>query len=64
VYELSVKFKLIDTDYVICADTDLQLSGEEGEFKKFLKEVKDDLITGKTAFLEIDNMKFEILRAE
>lgn len=61
---MSVKFKLIDNDYVICANTDLELSGEEQEFKKFLKEVNDDLVTGKTAFLEIDDMKFEILRAE
>jgi len=61
---MSVKFKLIDTDYVVCAGTDLELRGEEQEFKKFLKDVSEDMITGKTAFLEIDNMKFEIFKAE
>jgi hypothetical protein len=60
---VSVKFKLIDNDFVICADTDLKLNGEEHEFKRFLKEIDEDLITGKTAFLEIDNMKFEIIKA-
>lgn len=61
---MSVKFQLIDTDYVVCANTDLELRGEEQEFKKFLKEVNEDMITGKTAFLEIDNMKFEIFKVE
>ena len=61
---MSIKFKLIDTDYVVCADTNLRLSGEEQEFKDFLKEISEDLITGKTAFLEIDNMRFEVSKAE
>ena len=61
---MSIKFKLIDTDYVVCADTNLELKDEENEFRKFLKEINEDLIIGKAAFLEIDNMKFEILKAE
>lgn len=61
---MSIKFKLIDTDYVVCANTDLKLKDEEHEFRKFLREINEDLIIGKTAFLEIDDMRFEILKAE
>jgi hypothetical protein len=61
---MSIKLKLIDTDYAVCADTDLELNGEEHELKKFLKEVDEELVIGKTAYLEIGNAKFEISKAE
>ena len=61
---MGIKMKLIDNDYVVCADTDLELKDDEHDFRNFLKEVKEDLIVGKTAFLEIDDMKLEVLKAE
>lgn len=61
---MSIKLKLIDTDYVVCADTDIELKGEEHKFRKFLKEIDEELVIGKTACLEIDNTKFEISKAE
>ena len=61
---MSIRLKLIDTDYVICTGTDLELKGEENKFKKFLKEVNEELVIGNTAYIEIDNTKFEISKVE
>ena len=61
---MSISLKLIDSDYVVCTGTDLELKGEENKFKKFLKEVNEELIIGNTAYIEIDNAKFEISKIE
>ena len=61
---MSISLKLIDSDYVVCTGTDLELKGEENKFKKFLKEVNEELIIGNTAYIEIDNSKFEISKIE
>ena len=31
---MGIKLRLIDNDYVVCADTDLELRDEENEFRK------------------------------
>ncbi len=61
---MSIKLKLIDNDYAVCADTDIELKGEENKFKKFLKEINEELIIGNTAYIEIDNTTFEISKVE
>ena len=54
---MTLKISLVDSDYVICAKTDLQLDGEYEKFIKFLKELDEELIIGKTAHLEIEDPK-------
>ncbi|MGD9159805.1 MAG: hypothetical protein PVG39_15425 [Desulfobacteraceae bacterium] len=61
---MSIKLKLIDNDYAVCADTDIELEGGETTFKKFLKQINEELVIGNTACLEIDNTRFEISKAE
>lgn len=61
---MSIKLKLIDNDYVVCADTNIELEGGDQNFKKFLTQVNEELIIGNTAYLEIDNAKFEISKIE
>jgi hypothetical protein len=51
---MTLKISLIDNDYMVCAKTDLLMNGEYEKFIKFLKEIDEELITGKTAHLEIE----------
>ena len=58
---------LIDNDYVVQAKTDLALDGKDETFRKFLQEIKEELLPGQTAYLEIedsesDSITFEISR--
>ena len=52
---MTLKLSLVDNDYVICAETDLSATEGDGKLEKFLKEVDEELITGKTAYLEIES---------
>ena len=61
---MSIKLKLIDNDYVVCADTDIELEGGDQNFRKFLKQIDEELVIGNTAYLEIDNARFEISKTE
>ena len=45
---------LVDNDYTVCANTDLDFNGNEVSFKKFLREINEELIIGKTAYLKIE----------
>jgi len=58
---------LIDNDHVVQAKTDLGLKGKDDTFRKFLQEIKEELLPGQTAYLEIedsesDSITFEISR--
>ncbi len=60
-----MKIALIDNDFVVQAKTDLALSGQGNPFRKFLQQIKEELIPGQTAYLEIedsttDSITFEI----
>ena len=61
---MSIKLTLIDNDYMVCAETNLDLNGEEYKLGKFLKEVNEELVIGNTAYLEIEGTKFEISKPE
>jgi len=52
---MNMKIALIDNDYVVQAKTDLALNGEDETFRNFLQEIKEELIPGQTAFLEIED---------
>ena len=62
---MNMKIALIDNDFVVKAKTDLALSGQENPFRKFLQQIKEELLPGQTAYLEIkdsttDPITFEI----
>lgn len=62
-----MKIALIDNDYVVQAKTDLALNGEDETFRHFFQEIKEELLPGQTAYLEIedsetDPITFEISR--
>ena len=66
----NIKIELVDMDYVIRAKTDLGwMNNDDNKLKKFLRDVDDELVTGKTAHLEIKGLKkdpvtFEISKVE
>ena len=60
----NLKFSLVDNDYVVRAKTDLELNGNEDKFTSFLKEVNEELVTGKSAFLEIEDSEIGPIRLE
>lgn len=62
-----MKIALIDNDYVVQAKTDISLNGKDETFRHFLQEIKEELLPGQTAYLEIedsetDPITFEISR--
>ena len=65
----NIKIELVDNDHVVRAKTDLGLNGNEDSFGKFVRRIKEELIAGETAFLEIegsgmDPITFEISHFE
>jgi len=62
---MNTKIALIDNDFVVRAKTDFALSGQKNPFGKFLQQIKEELLPGQTAYLEIedpttDSITFEI----
>lgn len=65
---MNMKIALIDNDYVVRAETDLVQNGPDESFRKFVRQIKEELVSGQTAYLEIedsqeDTISFEITRA-
>jgi hypothetical protein len=66
---MNIKITLTDNDYVVRAKTDISMIGQEDPFRKFLQQLKEELLPGQTAYLEIDDFKtnpvtFEISQFE
>ena len=52
-----IKISLIDSDQSIQAITDLNFNKKEDEkFSRFIEQIREELITGQTAFLEINGV--------
>lgn len=65
---MNLKIALIDNDFVVRASTDLQQNGKDDPFREFIRQMKEELVTGQTAYLEIedpqtDTITFEITQA-
>jgi hypothetical protein len=63
------KMALKDNDCVIRARTDFSMNGGSTDFRKFFKDMNEELITGQTAHLEFESpemglMTFEISKTE
>jgi len=62
-----IRMSFIDNDYAVRARTDVETAGETG-LGRFLEEIREDLATGDTAYLEIEGedgkfMTFSIAEA-
>ena len=52
---MNMKISLINNDYVVQAKTDLAQNGPDDLFRKFVQQIKEELVTGQTAYLEIED---------
>jgi hypothetical protein len=62
---MNMKIALIDNDCFVRAKTDFDPNGKNESFKKFFHQVKEELLPGQRAYLEIkdsgtDPITFEI----
>jgi len=61
---MSIKIALIDTDQAIRAEADLSRNGQNDSFGKFLRQIKEELMPGQTAYLEIEDSKADTITFE
>ena len=66
---MNLTIALIDNDHVVRAKTDLSEKGQDDLFRRFLRQIKEELVPGQTAYLEIedstaDPITFEISQFE
>ncbi len=66
----NLKFSLVDNDFAINAETNLELNDKgDQSFERFLRSIEEELVTGETAYLEIEGLhkapiKFAISHTE
>lgn len=60
----SIKIELVDNDYVVKATTDLIHNGVDDALGKFVRKIKDELVPGESAFLEIEGSDIEPITLE
>ncbi len=61
---MTMKIALIDNDFVVRAKTDLASNGQESPFRKFLQQLKEELLPGQKAYLEIEDSKADSITFE
>ena len=61
---MSIKLSLIDNDSVVQAKTVLYLDSKENLFSSFFRDIGEELVTGKIAYLEIEDPKTGSLTLE
>ena len=61
---MTIKLSLVDNDFVVRAKTDLDLRDKEDQFRKFFKDIGDELVTGETAYLEIEGPETGSIKLE
>ena len=65
----SIKLSLRDNDQVVRAKSAFTLNGHEDPLKRFLQKIREEMIPGQTAYLEIEGIEgspltFEISHLE
>ena len=63
-YIKNFKIALVDNDYVVRAKVDYVQNEDNDTFREFLNQVKEELIPGQTAHLEIQGFEMEPLNFE
>ena len=61
---MTIKLSLIDNDFVVQANTSLDLKDKEDPVRKFFRDMGEELVTGKVAYLEIEGPESETLTLE
>jgi len=61
---MNIKFSLIDNDYVVQAKTDVIQNGQDDTFRNFIEQIKEELVTGQTAYLEIEDPENDLVTLE
>ncbi|UCD88958.1 MAG: hypothetical protein JSW04_10955 [Desulfobacterales bacterium] len=61
---MNIKISLIDNDYVVQAKTDVAQDGQDDTFRNFLEQIKEELVTGQTAYLKIEDPKKDLVTLE
>ena len=61
---MNMKIALIDNDYFIRVKTDFDPNGKNKSFKEFFHQVKEELIPGQRAYLEIKNSETDPITFE
>ena len=66
---MNLKIALRDNDQVVRATTDFSEKGQEDSFRSFIRQIREELVPGQTAYLEIedsttDPITFEITQFE
>lgn len=51
-----IKMSFIDNDYAVRASTDVGAEDEQTRLSSFLEQIKEELVTGNTAYLEIEGL--------
>jgi len=49
-----IKMSFIDTDYALRASTDVEMEASGGGFSDFIEQIREEMATGGSAFLEIE----------
>ena len=53
----NLKFSFVDNDFAVNAETNLTINDDSDfNFVNFLRKIKNELITGETAFLEVEGL--------
>jgi hypothetical protein len=60
----SIKISLVDNDYVVRAKTEVVAKENTAWFENFINELKEGLVPGETALLEIEGLENECLNFE
>jgi len=61
----ALKMSLVDNDYITKAETNLNLNQEVMEiFTSFLARIKEELVTGQTAYLHIEGKEKDDITLE
>ena len=60
----SIKIELVDNDHVVKAKTDLIHDGIDDPLGQFVRKIKEELVPGESAFLEIEGSDIEPITLE
>lgn len=61
---MSIKIALIDNDQAVRAKVDLSQNGQDDLFGTFLRQIKQEMVAGETAYLEIEDSKTDSITYE
>ena len=59
-----LNIRLVDNDQVVRVLTDLDAEGKEDHMRHFLHRIKEELVPGETAYLEIEGFDAEPITFE